>query len=476
MNKKWNIYILLIVAILFVTIFSYTTSPLYCNYGNTPDSPIFQIIGKYWAKGVIPYKDLWDLKGPYIFFVNAIGYKIVGTKIGVYSIQIISLFFTLLIIYKSFTLHFAFKNAFFFTLLSLAGLSYIYEGGNLTEEFILFPLSLSFYYIIKWINEYENKLNIYHPPLHSLIYGIVLGLSLMSRLTNALSLCAAVAVITFVLVIHKEYKNLIINVFAFVVGFAITTFPFILYFYYQDALNDMWNATFLFALKYAGNAQLNLSEIGIHYFLLSYLNSLFLIFIALFLFFNKKIITIRISLYFLSAVIPFLWFCHGNGFGHYGMIVYPLFVWIIVEIYSKKHKFIFILFSIVIIIGAFSKLRFMYVIYHFDNKEVAEYRHFLKNVSNINYNSFAAYNCDPNIYLAENICPDIPIFSLQEMGKSRIPEWTIFIQMKILKKQPEWLLVSRNIDNNLIIQPILDDNYKIVRIDSYNKLELYKRK
>lgn len=41
-------YILLFVAaMVFVTVFSYTTSPIYQVCGNTPDSPIFQIIGKY---------------------------------------------------------------------------------------------------------------------------------------------------------------------------------------------------------------------------------------------------------------------------------------------------------------------------------------------------------------------------------------------------------------------------------------------
>ena len=66
--------LLFLVAIFFVTIFSYTTSPLYTTLGDTPDSPIFQIIGKYWVQGYVPYQDLWDLKGPYIFLVNAVGY------------------------------------------------------------------------------------------------------------------------------------------------------------------------------------------------------------------------------------------------------------------------------------------------------------------------------------------------------------------------------------------------------------------
>ena len=90
---------LFLTALLFVTIFSYTTSPLYHLNGLTPDSIIFQIIGKYWAQDSIPYKDLWDMKGPFIFFINAIGYTLTDSRTGIYIIQIILMWLTLLCAY-----------------------------------------------------------------------------------------------------------------------------------------------------------------------------------------------------------------------------------------------------------------------------------------------------------------------------------------------------------------------------------------
>jgi hypothetical protein len=84
MKEKFYIGIMFIIlSSTFVTLFSYTTSPIYSEWGDTPDSPIFQIIGKYWKEGWIPYKDLWDLKGPYIFFMDAIGYWLTGTRITI---------------------------------------------------------------------------------------------------------------------------------------------------------------------------------------------------------------------------------------------------------------------------------------------------------------------------------------------------------------------------------------------------------
>ena len=467
---------LLLIAWLFVTVFSYTTSPLYQVSGNTPDSPIFQIIGKYWAKGILPYKDLWDMKGPFIFFVNAVGYGLMGSRLGVYLIQCISLFLTLGIIYKTFTLHFSGTWSFLLTVLSLAGLAYIYEGGNLTEEYILFPLSLSFYFILKWADTYEEKHITMHPPINAVIYGMVLGLSLMSRLTNALGVCAAVSVITVTLLKYREYKNLILNILMFLGGFGITTIPFFVYFHHHSALQDMWKATFLFALRYAGNAQMHLLETGIHYFVISYINSILLMAVSVFMIYRSKIVSVRTCLYFFSAAIPFLWFCQSNGYGHYGMIVYPLYVWGMTEIFSKKLWLFFSVFSILIIIGAFSKLRFMHVMYHWENKEVMGCRQFLDEEPSVDYTSFVAYDCDPNLYLDLDVLPATSVFSLQEMGKDRIPEWRNFLLTLFEGQQPKWILVHRNINNDtLIIQPLLRKNYRIVSYDLNKQLELYKK-
>ena len=475
-KKHYIEFALLGIAWLFVTIFSYTTSPLYHVWGNNPDSPIFQIIGKYWVEGAVPYKDLWDMKGPFIFFVNAVGYGLTGTKWGVYMIQCFSLFLTINIIFKTFALHFSNMSSFLMTLLSLGGLAYVYEGGNLTEEYILFPLSLSFYYILKWTDSYEEKHITRHPSLYAFIYGMVLGLSLMSRLTNALGLCAAVGVIAVTLLWHGEYKNLIVNIAMFFIGFVITTIPFFIYFYYYAALQDMWEATFLFALRYASNPQMYLSETGIHYFLLSYFNSILLIIVSVYVFFRSKTITVRTSLYFFAAAIPFVWFCQGNGYGHYGMIVYPLFAWVMMEFMDKKRWLLMLVCSVIIITGAISKVCYMYVMYHWENREIIECRQFLDKVPSLDYTSFVAYNCNPNLYLDLSVFPAVPVFSLQEMGRDRIPEWKDYLLTLFQKKQPKWILVNRAQNKNtLIIQPLLDKNYQMVSSDPQKQLELYKK-
>ncbi len=475
MKKIAILLYLFLVALLFVTIFSYTTSPLYNLNGFTPDSIIFQIIGKYWVQGSIPYKDLWDMKGPYIYFINAIGYLLTNSRTGIYVIQIIFMWFTLLCIYNICNQVVAPCLSYFIILLSLASLSYIYEGGNLTEEYILLPLTLSFYYVFKWINQYESEHTINHLPQHSIVYGIVLGLSLMTRLTNALSICTAVFIIIVILLFHKKYKNLFYNALYFLLGFIITTLPFFLYFHHHQALYEMWKATFLFPIKYASNTYMDIMDIGIHYFILSYFSSILLMLLVIFIIIKWRIITLRYILYFLVAFIPFIWFCQGNGYGHYGMTVFPLFLLAILEIKKMRMQYSYYIVSILLIIGCSSKLLFVSKMNNIHNQEIKDCRLFLNSNSYIDYSSFIAYECLPDIYLTENIRPSVPIFSLQEMGKDRIPEWHQYVLTKFEKYKPKWILVKddENI-KNIMIKPLLNKHYILENSDYKKKLKLYK--
>ena len=79
----------LALAAVFVVRFSYSTSFLYPGYCGF-DSAIFQTIGKYWTQGFTPYTQLFDHKGPLIFFVDAVGYWLHG-RAGILVVQTLSL-------------------------------------------------------------------------------------------------------------------------------------------------------------------------------------------------------------------------------------------------------------------------------------------------------------------------------------------------------------------------------------------------
>ena len=65
------------------------TSPLFPYYNNS-DSAIFMLIGKGMAEGKLCYVDLFDHKGPILFFIQALGWKI-GGRTGIWLLECIAM-------------------------------------------------------------------------------------------------------------------------------------------------------------------------------------------------------------------------------------------------------------------------------------------------------------------------------------------------------------------------------------------------
>lgn len=466
--------LLLMAALGFVTLFSYTTSPLYAGVGNVPDSPIFQLIGKYWAQGAVPYVDLWDMKGPAIFLVNAAGYGLTGSRTGVYLIQVICLFLTLLALYRLLRLRYSPMRAVGLSMIPLAFLSYVYEGGNLTEEYLLPLLTYSFYLVARWTDKLEATGETDHYHWHAAIYGLVVGLSLMSRLTNGLAMSGAVAVIAWMLLRQRRYGCLWKNAGGFLLGFLAMTVPFFVYFYRHDALAAMWNATFVYAFEYASNP-VRAASAGLHYYLLSYLGSWLMLLTVGLMVWRQKKLTVRAALWLLAALLPGIWFCQGNGFGHYGMTVFPLLALAFMELDRLPARWLRYAAVLLILVGCASKVRFVATMHRSTEPRLAEYHAFLAASPAVDKTSFVAYNCLPQFYLDSDIRPAAPFFALQDLSEERISQVSALILDCFRQRKVRWILLSTG-DEPPAIQPLLDECYERVSYDKEKQLALYRLK
>ena len=152
--KKINlerIYWSFVIGSLFVFFFSYATSPLFTNYVGS-DAGVFKIIGHAWLHGKIPYKDLFDHKGPFIFFINMLGYLLGGdNKVGVFIIQIVFMTVNVLSIFNISELVTR-SNFYKFIILfiSLCFYKATYSEGNRCEEYVLPFILWSHYHILKF--------------------------------------------------------------------------------------------------------------------------------------------------------------------------------------------------------------------------------------------------------------------------------------------------------------------------------------
>lgn len=206
-------------------------------------------------KGKVPYADIWDHKGPVLYFIQALGAvggtANKGTNI-LFLMQLLSNFFTTFLMFKTYRiLNPKGEKRFLFLFIIVcfcAVYSLTMESGNLSEEWCLPMLAGSFYLFAKYITDSRNRPE--HPPIYAFLHGIGIGLTTMIRANNIFPVLAGLIVIGICLIINKRFGNIAKNIAAGAAGILVIFLPLFLWFYSHGALSDMIYAVFTFNLSY----------------------------------------------------------------------------------------------------------------------------------------------------------------------------------------------------------------------------------
>lgn len=456
---------------------SSSTSPLFdfpLFYG---DSAVFQIIGKYWVQGKLPYIDLWDLKGPVIFAINALGYWLTGDNNGVFIVQVIFLTAALYLAY-SWVSRFA-SNFWSIVLTSILLFHTVSLGGrgNTIGEYCLPLLLLCFYRIFIWLHETEQSKEKKHDWRWTLFYGGVFAFCALSRLTNALGLFGAILFVSGTLIVAKQWKNLLYNALAFSLGFLFVLLPFVLYFYHFNALYELWYGTIAYNLEYA---QPNAAQSVTFIKALQdcFIQRPYLADTALLLFFSCLIAFFLPSrrhwgILGLSIGIPIsLWLANSHQYDNYGQIAIPqlplvfFFAATLLSVFRHRWKWLFLPLFLwnTYPFAALLKQQLRPIwegraAYQYDQEELEVYRAILRLLPSAEPHSIVGYNLDPTFYLQENILPAIPYFNAQDFeidkGASLYPRVYTYIR----KNPPRFLIV---IDKPTHIESLLSHQYTLL--------------
>jgi hypothetical protein len=127
------IFVLLVLAALIVL---GQANPFTTRLGR--DSGMYAYIGSHVLHGDTPYVTAWDHKPPAIFFIDALGLWFAGgTRWGLWGIELVFLLGATVAGFAALRRSFGFGPALLASIIWLAGLSLVLEGGNLTEEYAL---------------------------------------------------------------------------------------------------------------------------------------------------------------------------------------------------------------------------------------------------------------------------------------------------------------------------------------------------
>lgn len=248
MMKRKDKIVILLTGILFLLFFSYMTSPLFpWAYGW--DSAFFQLVGAGMTKGYLPYRDFFDMKGPWLFLIEYLGELIWYGRTGIFLVQCVSFGITLLLCCRIYEKFFGGKGLIksFLTLIPLyIVMASTMEGGNLTEEWSLPFLFFSLYLALNFVMGEEKE----HNPWHALVYGICFGVLALIRVTNSVLICAIVLTVLIFLIAERRWINLLRNAAAFLAGMAVAFLIPVLYFGYFGEIKSMLYCTFVFGFVY----------------------------------------------------------------------------------------------------------------------------------------------------------------------------------------------------------------------------------
>lgn len=242
-NKILYILFFLFVSFLILTICS-NNSFLYAKFTSC-DQNWYITMGNGFIHGKIPYRDMYEQKGPIIYFLYAIVVLIAGNVRNAYYV---AFFLEIIILTAYMYLAYKFLNKFLNKYVSIilaiisaiiiADSIYLCGGGGAIEEYIS-PVIMWFVLI-----GYEN---IKGKPLskkQSLLVGLFLGLIFWSKYVCAIPIFAVFVVWFIYKMIKKEFKETFTSIGYMMISFFALTLFILMFFLCFGALNDLFQCYF----------------------------------------------------------------------------------------------------------------------------------------------------------------------------------------------------------------------------------------
>ena len=239
---KMELIFLIIAATLTITIVS-TCSPLY-PFNPWDDANCFFTVGRGIIHGRVPYRDLYEQKGPLLYFTYALA-ALINEKsfIGAWIAECIMA--SLFAIYswktaKLFTEPSKFALAFMPAFLGITYTTRLFNFGGNAEELCFPLLTVALYFGLRSIVEGDGLPN----NKDALVCGIITAALFWVKYTFVGFMAGFIIYILILAIKRKDFARLWSLAWRFLAGFLILTVPILLYFLANGALKYLWEGYF----------------------------------------------------------------------------------------------------------------------------------------------------------------------------------------------------------------------------------------
>ncbi len=237
----WIVYLFLISVV--IALFAFQSSPLY-PINSWEDPNCFLTVGRAVLDGKVMYRDIYEQKGPYVYFVHMFAALISDTSfLGVWILEIINLFFCMFFVAKIVGLygHKRYVCLFIATLVAISAcFSYAMVAGDSVEEF-----SSAFYLWLLYVTVKNIKTEQDFTLLQYLFIGVTAGIVFWSKFTIVGIYVGWFAYFIWRNIRAKRYKEIGKGVLCIIGGVALVTLPWMIYFLAHNAIGD-WLTSYLY--------------------------------------------------------------------------------------------------------------------------------------------------------------------------------------------------------------------------------------
>ena len=280
------------------------------------DYVVFRTIGDGWFNGLIPYKDLFDHKGPLMYLIQLVGTVLYPGKYGIWILELLCTVLILELIFRIGVEIAASKILNYISVLvALIFISAYIDGGNTVEQWSLPFQCLALLFFLRYFNKKTSL------RWTALINGICFGSVALIRINDNCVICGIVAGMLIYFIRNKNIRDLLYSVLYFTLGILLALVPCIVYFAVHDALQQFIYCNFIFNVHYKAVWDGGFSAINIKNNLICLLPCIILMILVLY---KKRVNPIFNLTFFLIALVTLSTFITGAAYSHYFLMAIPV--------------------------------------------------------------------------------------------------------------------------------------------------------
>jgi hypothetical protein len=322
----------------------------------TCDSGVFQYVGYLMHKGMMPYRDTFDHKGPVIYMINWLG-QCISSDWGIWVIEVFFLTVTFWLFYRIARLCAGRLYSYAAVLICASLLFDYFDQGNFVEEYALpFLACALLIYLDYFLHE---KITVFR----LLVCGFSFGTVLLLR-PNMIAIWVVFCIAVFVKEAkNREWKKIGTFLAFFLLGACVIMIPVLTWLAAGGALRDFWSDYVVFNKIYtAGGGQTAVWGARFRSLMIFVNNPVCLLAAGIMVFWlgfcRKRVDVVNVFCLLCSLIFVTI---AGRAYGHYGMVLIPLYVYPVASVEqigllltgdSKKTKMLSYVTACVLLVSA----------------------------------------------------------------------------------------------------------------------------